>query len=152
MHILSNAATHTELHEIRNIEMNCQLFHCPPAASICFSFLLVLWNNLHSVAGRTEALFGLNGAKAEGWGGRGVEREMLQLWGEQDNRTASHMWGGGGGGATGPWGLHTVALLWGGVGAGGMQLIRFGEMDHSLNSSPLGSVDTERSCYCMAVN
>lgn len=43
--------------------------------------------------------------------GGGLERETLQLWREQDNRTASHMWVGGGG-AHKAWGLHTVALLW----------------------------------------
>lgn len=62
----------------------------------------------------------------------GVEREMLQLWGNKT--TEQHLTCGleeGGHEACG--GLHTVALLQGG---GGVQLIRFGEMDHSLKSSP----------------
>lgn len=79
--------------------------------------------------------------KAEGFeggvgGAGGVEREMLQLWG--DKTTVQHLTCGCVGGREaevgGPTGLHTVALLhwgWGG-GVAGMQLISFGEMDHSL--------------------
>lgn len=83
------------------------------------------------MAERTEALFRLNGGRAEGWGGREGDAPAV---GGQDNRTASHMWAGGGR-ARGLWGLHTVALLQGGV-----QLIRFGEMDHSLKSPTPASV------------
>lgn len=79
-----------------------------------------------------EKAEGFEGGGGGGWGR--VEREMLQLWG--DKTTVQHLtcgcaegWGEGG-----PTGLHTVALLhWGcGGGVAGMQLIRFGEMDHSL--------------------
>lgn len=61
------------------------------------------------MAERTEALFGLNGGKAEGWRGGEGDAPAVE---EQDNTTASHMWvSGGGGWASRLRGLHTVALL-----------------------------------------
>lgn len=112
---------------LNELLQSSQLFHCPPQPLSVSLSCLSSENNLHSVAERTEALFRLNGGKAEGWGGREGDAPAV---GGQDNRTASHMWAGGGR-ARGLWELHTVALLQGGV-----QLIRFGEMDHSLKSSP----------------
>ena len=83
--------------------------------------------------------------------GGGVQREMLQLWGGQDNTTASHMWvrgvGEGGGVSSAAGAAHSGIVIRG----GGMQLIRLREMDHSLKSSLLGSLDTKHSCCCMAV-
>lgn len=95
------------------------------------------------MAERTEALFRLNGGRAEGWGGREGDAPAV---GRQDNRTASHMWAGGGR-AQGLWGLHTVALL-----QGGEQLIRFEEMDHSLKSPTPGRLDKEHPCQCIWLN
>lgn len=84
------------------------------------------------MVGRTEALFGLNGGKAEGR--RGGEGDAPAV-GEQDNTTASHMWARGGeGGRQGCGGCTQWHCYKGGVG--GMQLIRLREMDHSLKSSP----------------
>lgn len=63
------------------------------------------------MAERTEALFWLNGGKAEGW--RGGEGDAPAV-GEQDNTTASHMWVGGvvvEGEGVKAQELHTVALL-----------------------------------------
>lgn len=70
----------------------------------------------------------MNGGKAEGW--RGGEGDAPAV-GEQDNTTASHMWARGGGrqGCGG-------CTQWHCYKGGGMQLIRFREMDHSLKSSP----------------
>lgn len=65
----------------------------------------------------------------------GVEREMLQLWGNkttQQHLTCGWGGGGGGGGRQGSRAAHSGIVIRG----GGMQLIRFGEMDHSLKSSP----------------
>lgn len=74
-------------------------------------------------------MFGLNGGKAEGW--RGAEGDAPAV-GEQDNTTASHMWARGGVGVKAAGAAHSGIVIRG----GGMQLIRFREMDHSLKSSP----------------
>lgn len=92
------------------------------------------------MAERTEALFRLNGGKAEGWGGREGDAPAV---GGQDNRTASHMWAGGGR-ARALWELHTVALLQGGGAAD--KVWRNGSFPQIL---PLGSLDTEHSCQCI---
>lgn len=81
------------------------------------------------MARRTEALFGPNGGKAEGW--RAREGDAPAVEGTRQQKSISHVGGGGGhtrlGGCT-QWHCYE--------GGGGMQLIRFGEMDHSLKSSP----------------
>lgn len=74
-----------------------------------------------------------------------VEREMLQLWG--DKTTEQHLTCGleeGGheacGGCT-QWHCYK--------GGKGVQLIRFGEMDHSLKSPTPGRLGTEHPCQCI---
>lgn len=82
--------------------------------------------------------------KQRGGGGREGDAPAV---GEQDNRTASHMWAGGGR-VRGLWGLHTVALLQGGGwgwrwGDAADKVWRNGSFPPIL---PLGSLDTEHSC------
>lgn len=74
--------------------------------------------------------------------------------GRQDNRTASHMWVGRGrvvGGHKAVGAAHSGIVIRG-VGGGGWdaadKVRRNGSFPQFL---PLGSLDTEHSCYCMVV-
>lgn len=67
--------------------------------------------------------------------GEGVEREMVQLWGNKT--TQRHLTCGGTGGGVGvkaAGAAHSGIVIRG--RGGGMQLIRLREMDHSFKSSP----------------
>lgn len=73
--------------------------------------------------------------------------------GRQDNRTASHMWVGGGSRVAGA--HKAVGAAHSGIvirGVGGWdaadKVWRNGSFPQIL---PLGSLDTEHSCYCMVV-
>lgn len=68
--------------------------------------------------------------------GEGVEREMVQLWGNKT--TQRHLTCGGTGGGVGvkAAGAAHSGIVIRGRGGGGMQLIRLREMDHSFKSSP----------------
>lgn len=92
-----------------------------PAASICFSFLLVLWNNLHSVAGWTEALFELNGAKAEGRRGGSGSREgdAPAVGGTRQQNSISHVGWGRRRGHRAVGAAHSGIVMRGGGGKGG---------------------------------
>lgn len=84
--------------------------------------------------------------------GGGVEREMLQLWG--DKTTEQHLTCGWGGSRVA--GAHkAVGAAHSGIvirGVGGWdaadKVWRNGSFPQIL---PLGSLDTEHSCYCMVV-
>lgn len=124
-------------HDIRDVEMlnellqYSQLFHCPLQPLSVSLSCLSSENNLHSVAERTRRCLGWIEEKQRGGG---VEREMLQLWG--DKTTEQHLTCGLEEGGHEACGGCTQWHCYKGVGGGGTQLIRFGEMDHSLRSSP----------------
>lgn len=100
-----------------------------PAASICFSFSLVLWNNLHSVVKKNEGVVWVEWRKS--WGVAGWRGRCSSCGGTRQHNSISHV-GEGVVGVQAAGAAHSGIVIRG----GGMQLIRLREMYHSLKSSP----------------
>lgn len=117
---------------LNELLQHSQLFHCPRQPLSVSLSCLSSENNLHSVGERTRRCLGSMEEKQRGGG---VEREMLQLWGNKT--TEQHLTCGLEEGGHKACGGCTQWHCYRGVGGGwGVQLISFGEMDHSLRSSP----------------
>lgn len=128
-------------HDIRDVEMlnellqYGQLFHCPLQPLSVSLSCLSSENNLHSVAERTRRCLGWMEEKQRGGG---VEREMLQLWGNKT--TEQHLTCGLEEGGHEACGGCTQWHCYKGVGGGGVAADKVWRDGSFLRSSPWGAL------------